>query len=188
MGFVILLAVIAILAFYAAGTYNGLARVRDDTRRAWGDIDALLVTRHDELPRLVESCRRHMHYEHETLERVMKARAAVFQAAGRADVAAVGAAESMLRSGLGQLVAAVENYPQLKSDSSFHDLWGRITALENDIVEHRERYNAAVNLNNVRIQQFPGSAVARLFRFTDATLLEFTDERRRKPGARAPAA
>jgi LemA protein len=187
MGFAIFLAVVAILAFYAAGVYNGLARVRDDTRRTWSDIDALLVARHDELPRLVESCRRHMHYEHETLERVMKARAAVFQAAGRSDVAAVGAAESMLRSGLGQLVAAVENYPQLKSDSSFHELWNRIAALEDDIAEQREHYNAAVSLNNVRIQQFPGSAVARLFRFTDAAPLEFTDDRRRGPGSQPPA-
>ena len=176
MGFIIFLAVLAVVAVYGIGIYNGLVKLREAVKQAWSNIDVLLVQRHDELPKLVETCKRYMQYEQETLERVMKARASVFQAAGRGDVAAVGAAESALRAGLGQLFAVVENYPQLKADESFRHLQARITQLEESIADRRELYNASVNLNNVRIQQFPDVVVARMFNFEKAALLEFTDE------------
>ena len=173
---VVFLAVIAVIAVYAVGMYNGLVKLRESVKQAWSNIDVLLVQGHDELPKLVETCKRYMQYEQETLERVMKARASVFQAAGRGDVAAVGAAESSLRAGLGQLFAVVENYPQLKADESFRHLQARITQLEESIADRRELYNASVNLNNVRVHQFPDVIVARMFDFKEAGLLEFTEE------------
>ena len=179
MGFVVFLAVLAVVAVYGIGIYNGLVKLREAVKQAWSNIDVLLVQRHDELPKLVETCKQYMQYEQETLERVMKARASVFQAAGRGDVAAVGAAESALRAGLGQLFAVVENYPQLKADESFRHLQARITQLEESIADRRELYNASVNLNNVRIHQFPDLIVAQMFGFKTADLLEFTDEQTR---------
>ena len=179
MGFIIFLAILAVVAVYGIGIYNGLVKLREAVKQAWSNIDVLLVQRHDELPKLVETCKQYMQYEQETLEKVMKARASVFQAAGRGDVAAVGAAESALRAGLGQLFAVVENYPQLKADESFRHLQARITQLEESIADRRELYNASVNLNNVRIAQFPDLIVANLFGFKTADLLEFTDEQTR---------
>ena len=176
MVFVVFLAVVAIAVVYAIGLYNGLVKLRESVKQAWANIDVLLAQRHDELPKLVETCKRYMQYEQETLERVMKARASVFQAAGRGDVAAVGAAESSLRAGLGQLFAVVENYPQLKADESFNHLQARITQIEESIADRRELYNASVNLNNVRVHQFPDVVVARMFDFKEAGLLEFTEE------------
>jgi len=185
MGFIIFLAVLAVVAVYGIGIYNGLVKLREAVKQAWSNIDVLLVQRHDELPKLVETCKQYMQYEQETLERVMKARASVFQAAGRGDVAAVGAAESALRAGLGQLFAVVENYPQLKADESFRHLQARITQLEESIADRRELYNASVNLNNVRIAQFPDLIVAGLFGFKAADLLEFTDEQTRDGAMKA---
>jgi len=178
MGFVVFLALVAILVVYGVGIYNGLVKLRENVKQAWSNIDVLLVQRHDELPKLVETCKRYMQYEQETLDRVMKARASVFQAAGRGDVAALGTAETALRAGLGQLFAVVENYPNLKADESFRHLQSRITQLEENIADRRELYNASVNLNNVRIHQFPDLLVARGFGFEEATLLEFTEEQK----------
>jgi LemA protein len=70
----------------------------------------------------------------------------------------------------------VENYPQLKADESFRHLQARITQLEESIADRRELYNASVNLNNVRVHQFPDVIVARMFDFKEAGLLEFTEE------------
>jgi LemA protein len=78
--------------------------------------------------------------------------------------------------GLGHLFALAENYPELKANSSFQQLQRRITQLENGIADRREVYNEAVNLNNVRIEQFPDVIVARLFNFRDFSLLEFAQE------------
>ena len=164
---------------YFVRIYNGLIALRENVRKAWANIDVLLTQRHDELPKLVETCKRYMAYEQATLERVMHARSAVFKAQGRGDVAAVGAAEDQLRQGLGQLFALAENYPELKADQGFRHLQSRISELEESIADRRELYNEAVNLNNIRLQTFPDLIVARMFDFKTAQLLEFTEEQKR---------
>ena len=124
--FVLFLALLVVAAIYVIRIYNGLVALRENVRKAWSNIDVLLTQRHDELPKLVETCKRYMQYEQETLERVMQARSAVFKAQSRGDVAAVGAAEDQLRQGLGRLFALAENYPELKADNSFRHLQTRI--------------------------------------------------------------
>ncbi|MCV4071389.1 LemA family protein, partial [Pseudomonas aeruginosa] len=100
---------------------------------------------------------------------------AVASARERADVNALGKAESGLRAGLGQLFALAENYPQLKANESFQFLSLRISGLENGIADRRELYNEAVNLNNVRIEQFPDLLIARVAGFKAAELLQFSE-------------
>ena len=172
-------ALLVVVAVYVIRIYNGLVALRENVRKAWSNIDVLLTQRHDELPKLVETCKRYMQYEQDTLERVMQARSAVFKAQSRGDVAAVGAAEDQLRQGLGRLFAVAENYPELKADNSFRHLQTRISELEEAIADRRELYNESVNLNNIRIQTFPDLLVARTFEFKPAQLLEFTDEQKR---------
>ena len=111
-------ALLFVAAVYVVRIYNGLVALRENVRKAWANIDVLLTQRHDELPKLVETCKRYMQYEQETLERVMQARSAVFKAQGRGDVAALGVAEDQLRQGLGRLFAVAENYPELKADAT----------------------------------------------------------------------
>ena len=181
----IVVAVVAILAAYGVLLYNNLVALKHGVARAWSNIDVLLKQRHDELPKLVEACRQYMRYEQETLERVMQARSAVSAARTRTDVAALGSAETQLRTGLMQLFAVVEAYPELKASENFQHLQARITGLENDIADRRELYNETVNLNNVRVEQFPDVVVARLFAFQAFPLLEFTAEERANPDLRA---
>jgi LemA protein len=170
------LAIIAVVVIYGILIYNNLVALKHQVAQAWANIDVLLKQRHDELPKLVETCKQYMQYEQDTLEKVMQARAAVSDARARGDVGAVGAAESQLRLGLGNLFAVAEAYPDLKANDSFQHLQHRISGLENGIADRREYYNAAVNNNNVRIEQFPDVIVARQFGFKSAELLEFAEE------------
>ena len=68
-----------------------------------------------------------------------------------------------------------EAYPELRANDNFRHLETRITGLENAIADRREFYNDSVNLNNVRIEQFPDVLVARLFNLGSFRLLEFTE-------------
>ncbi|HBO0405308.1 LemA family protein [Pseudomonas aeruginosa] len=167
--------VLLLLAGYAVVLYNGLVRLKHAVGKAWANIDVLLKQRHDELPKLVEACKQYMQHERATLERVIADRNAVASARERADVNALGKAESGLRAGLGQLFALAENYPQLKANESFQFLSQRISGLENGIADRRELYNEAVNLNNVRIEQFPDLLIARVAGFKAAELLQFSE-------------
>ena len=179
IGLAITLALFAALIVYGIGIYNGLVGLRENIKVAWANIDVLLKQRHDELPKLIETCKRYMQFEQETLEKVMRARATVNQASASGNVAAVGAAEQQLRSGVTRLFAVAESYPELKSDQTFKQLQGRITSLEESIADRRELYNDQVNLNNIRVKVFPDVLIAQQFGFRSAQLLEFSQEEKR---------
>jgi LemA protein len=177
VGSFIFLGLLVVVAVYAITLYNNLVTLKHNVGKAWSNIDVLLKQRHDELPKLVETCKQYMGYEQETLERVMKARAAVSSAREAGNIGALGAAESQLRLGLGNLFAVAEAYPELKANNeSFQHLQARISGLENAIADRREFYNESVNVNNIRIEQFPDVIVARMFAFKAFELLEFSEE------------
>lgn len=170
-----LLAVIAVLLVIGIMIYNSLVDIKHTVSQAWSNIDVLLKQRHDELPKLVETCKRYMQFEQETLQRVMEARTRIASARETGNLPALGAAEGMLRMGLGNLYAVAEAYPELKASEKFQHLQMRITHLENGIADRREYYNEAVKNNNIRIEQFPEILIAKWFGFKERLLLEFTE-------------
>ena len=172
MGMVFWIALAAVAA-YAAILYNSLVSVKNGVSKAWANVDVLLKQRHDELPKLVDTCKQYMQHEQGTLEKVIQARARVAVARESRNVKTLGAAEAALRSGLGSLFAVAEAYPELKSNEQFLHLQSRISGLENAIADRREFYNDSVNINNVRVEQFPELALARLFGFKTFELLKF---------------
>jgi LemA protein len=177
-GFVVL-GLIVVGVVYFIMLYNGLVQIKHNVSKAWANIDVLLKQRHDELPKLVETCKQYMKYEQETLDKVMRARAGVAAAREAHNIPALGQAEGALRAGLGGLFAVAEAYPDLKANDNFQHLQQRISGLENAIADRREFYNESVNINNVRIEQFPDVIVARMFSFGAFDLLQFEVEEKR---------
>lgn len=169
----VILALIAATVIFAIVIYNRLVNLKHNTTKAWSNIDVLLKQRHDELPKLVSTCKEYMKYEKDTLEKVVEARSRVASARAAGDIGALGAAEGALRIGLGQLFALAEDYPDLKANETFQHLQARISGLENSIADRREFYNESVNLNNIGIEEFPDVVVARFFNFKPFQLLEF---------------
>ena len=174
MATLIFIGIIAVLLFYGIGLYNHLVNVKHAVAKAWANIDVLLKQRHDELPKLVEVCKQYKQFEQATLQKVIEARSQVQSARERQDIPALGQAEGMLRMGLGSIFAVAEAYPELKANENFMQLQTRITSLENGIADRRELYNDSVNINNVQIEVFPASIVAKLFSFGEKPLLEFS--------------
>jgi len=173
---VILLVVLSVGVIYLVMVYNQLVQIKHNVSKAWANIDVLLKQRHDELPKLVETCRQYMKFEQNTLTRVMQARSNVSEARAQRNIGALGHAEGELRGAVGRLFAVAEAYPDLKTNQTFLHLQGRISGLENGIADRREFYNESVNVNNVRIEQFPDSMVAALFSFRPAQLLRFSPQ------------
>lgn len=167
------LGILILAVVYVVVAYNHLVNLKHNVSKAWANIDVLLKQRHDEIPKLVETCKQYMKFEQSTLEKVMQARAQVSNAREARDVSALGKAEGALRAGLGNLFAVAEAYPELKSNEQFMHLQARISNLENAIADRREFYNESVNINNVRVEQFPDNVVAGMFSFKTARLLEF---------------
>jgi LemA protein len=139
-------------AAYGVALYNALVGVKHQVDQAWSNIDVLLKQRHDELPKLIDVVKNYAGYERELLEKVTALRART--GSGGPDAQRL-AAEDELSRGIGRLLATAEAYPDLKASASYLDLQRRISGLEEQIAHRREYYNAAVNLNNVRMEQFP---------------------------------
>lgn len=171
----IIIAVSIAAILYGIIIYNGLVALKHSVSKAWANIDVLLKQRHDELPKLIATCKEYMKFEGDTLEKVIQARSQVSSAREQQDIRGLGKAETSLRAGLGQLFALAENYPELKSNESFRQLQNRISTLESTIADRRELYNDSVNANNVRIEQFPDVIIAKKFGFIAAELLQFSD-------------
>lgn len=174
IGVIVFLGIVVLAAIYGIMLYNGLVQLKHNVSKAWANIDVLLKQRHDELPKLVEVCKQYKQFEQSTLTQVIAARNQVQTAREAHDVAALGTAEGALRSGLGRLFAVAEAYPELRANESFMQLQGRISQLENGIADRREFYNEAVNINNVRVEQFPDTIIASMFKFGLHPLLEFS--------------
>ncbi|WP_025871431.1 LemA family protein [Methylobacillus glycogenes] len=170
---IFLLVLLVVCVIYFILVYNGLVSLKHNVEKAWANIDVLLKQRHDELPKLVDTCKQYMQHEQTTLQQVIQARARVQSATEQHDVNALGAAEGDLRAGLGSLFALAESYPELKANEQFLHLQARISGLENAIADRREFYNESVNLHNVRIAQFPDLIVARSLGFSREQMLRF---------------
>ena len=161
---------------YIVMIFNNLVSLKNNVKKAWANIDVLLKQRHDELPKLVETCKQYMSYERPTLEKITELRAKSMQAREQGDIASLGKVEGMLKGTLGNLFALAENYPDLKANQTFLHLQGRISGLENSIADRRELYNESVTLNNIRVEQIPDLIVAKLFGFKHFVPLEFGPE------------
>lgn len=172
----VVLAIIIMIVGYFISLYNSLVGVRNNVKESWSNIDVILKQRHDELPKLIDACKQYMSYEQGTLQKIVDARQQVETARQAGNVAQVGAAETAMRGSLQGLFALAENYPDLKANASFQQLQTRISDLETKISDRRELYNDSVNINNIRIEQFPGSIIAHRYNFVHSDLLQFSTE------------
>lgn len=176
--FILLSMLVGLIAIVIWGIiiYNNLVSLKNEAKKNWSNIDVLLKQRHDELPKLIATCKRYMEHESETFKAITEARSKVSSAREKQAMGDLGVAETALRVGLGQLFAVVENYPELKANQSFAKLQTRITSLENMIADRREFYNESVTINNTTIEQFPDVIIAKRYRFKAFELLEFSED------------
>jgi LemA protein len=182
MALIIVLVILAVLAMFLVGMYNGLVRARNEVGNAWSQIDVQLNRRHDLIPNLVETVKGYMTHERETLEAVVKARQQAVQITGGSieDKARV---ENQLSQTLKSLFAVSENYPQLKANENFLALQEELASTENKISFARQFYNdSALNLNN-KVEMFPTNIFAGMFNFRKAQFFEVESADVRKPVA-----
>lgn len=187
----IVLAVLAVIFFWAVGVYNRLMRLKNQVANAFGQIDVQLKRRYDLIPNLVEVARKYLQHEADTLEAVIAARnqaqsAEKGAAANPLNAGALGAlagAEQLLGGALGRLFAVVENYPELKADQTMRELKEELTHTENRVGFARQAYNDQVLEYNDVALHFPTLIAARLLGFVALEVLASTtsDEERKAP-------
>ncbi len=175
LGLVVVLFAVGIFIYFIT-IYNSLVRLRNDINKSWSNIDVLLKQRHDELPKLIETCKGYMQYEQKTFQMIAEARTAFLHAGS---VGQKAQADNMISGALKSLFAVAENYPELKANNNFLQLQKRISELEERIADRREFFNDTTNTFNIRIQQLPDVFVAKMLHLEPRELFKVTDEERR---------
>ena len=187
--FLIFLAVIAAIVFWAIGIYNRLINERNRVRSGFAQIDVQLTRLHDLIPYLVEAVKGYMKHERETLEAVISARNAAASSldTAKADPAnaqaikELGASEGALTSALGRLFALSEAYPDLKANQNMMQFQEELTTTENKVAFARQAFNDSVLQYNNSAQNFPNNVIAGFFSFDPASFLEVEEEKREAP-------
>ena len=183
MGGWIFFAIVAAVLVWAVSIYNGLVALRNRFRNAFAQIDVQLRRRYDLIPNLVETVKRYLDHERDTLEAVVQARGNAVGAAQRAAAApgeaaamqSLAQAEGALGAALGRLLAVFESYPDLKANETVAALQEELSSTENKVAFARQAYNDSVMQYNTRRESFPDNLFAGLFGFTPAELLQATE-------------
>jgi LemA protein len=170
--FWIVLGIVAVLALALVWIYNRLVTLRTRVDNGWSQIDVQLRRRADLIPNLVETVKGYAAHERELFERVTEARTRSLGATGVADQAD---AENQVTAGLRQLLAVVENYPDLKANQNFLALQEELIGTESKIAYARQFYNDQVMRLNTLIQSFPSSVVADAFSFEERPFFEIDE-------------
>ena len=168
---------LAVVLVWGVFVYNRLVGDKNRVLSAWSDIDVQLKRRHDLIPKLVDAVRHYAAYESATLAEVTELRTRSRQSDS---VAEIGGVESQLAGRVRHLVALAEDYPDLKADDAFLTLQKDLTDVENTIQYARRYYNGAVRMLNTRIDSFPDTLVAAMFRFIKAEYFEIDDAAERQ--------
>ena len=154
------LVVLILIAAWVMISYNRLVSLRDKNEKAFLLMDTNLKRMHDIVPELVETVKSHAVNEREALEKVVQARS---MAMSSENIKEMQFNEHMLSSAINSLLAAVEGYPEMKTDDAFVQLKMQLHNVENDISNSKRDYNELVKAFNIKIENPPFSMIAGIF-------------------------
>ena len=165
---IVVVAVLLIIVGKGISTYNNIIALEEGVKTQWAQVENTYQRRFDLIPNLVNTVQGEANFEKSTLTEVMEMRSRMggtvkLDESLMNDEAALKRFQEMqgsLSGALQRLMAVSENYPDLKSNTSFQELRVQLEGAENRIAVERKRYNETVKEFNTTIRQFPTNLVA----------------------------
>ncbi len=158
---IVLLVVAALIIFAFYGMYVSLIQKKNKVMEAFSSISVQLKKRYDLIPNILTLAGKFMEHEKSLMEEVTKLRTQAISLPE--DINSIGKKlelDSQIRNKMGQIMVAVENYPQLKSDQTMVHAMQTYNEVEEHIAAARRFYNSAVLELNNAVEIFPSSLVA----------------------------
>ena len=169
----VIVLIILILGIYTGATYNSLINLRNTVEEAFATMDVYLKKRLDLIPNIVESVKGYAKHEAQTLQNVISARNGNYNSMSAEQKMQ---ANSELSRSLAGFNILAEQYPDLKANQNFLDLNNQLQRTEEDIANARKYYNAVVKGYNNKIEMFPSSIIAKLFKFGKKQMFAIENE------------
>lgn len=159
----ILLIVIVIFAAWMYSIYAGLIKTRNKVQEAFSAIDVQLKKRYDLIPNILTIAQKYMDHERNLIEEVTQLRVQATKIPNDfANIDKKIAIDNQLAQKMGQIMVAVENYPQLKAEQPMMTAMQTYNEVEEHIAAARRFYNSAANELKNAVEIFPSSFFARM--------------------------
>lgn len=175
--------IIAIFVVVAWGycVYVSLIKKRNKAQEAFSAIDVQLKKRYDLIPNILTIAQKYMEHERSLMEEVTKLRAqAVNVPDGFENIDRKIALDSQIAQKMGQIMVAVENYPQIKADQTMMTAMQTYNEVEEHIAAARRFYNSAANELKNAVEIFPSSFIARMINVKTVDFFK-AEEKDRQP-------
>lgn len=158
-----IVAIVASSAILIGGyaTYVSVIQKKNKVGEAFRSIDVQMQKRYDLIPNILTIAQKFMEHEKGLFEEVVKLRSQAMSTP--ADMDNMGKKiqlDSQIKGLMGQIMVAVENYPQLKSDQTMMTAMQTYNEVEEHIAAARRFYNSAVLELNNAVEIFPSSIFA----------------------------
>ena len=167
----IALIVIAVLIIWIIIMYNSLISAKLKVDNAWSQIDVQLQRRFDLIPNFVETVKGYAKHEQETLTNVIELRQGM-------SVSEKANASKEMDALMGKVNVLVENYPDLKANTTYIELQRSIVDCEEHLQAARRLYNSNVTEFNKLLVVFPSSVVAGMKNLTKQDFFEVEEEKK----------
>jgi LemA protein len=153
---------------------NSLVAKKNQIDNAFASIDVMLTKRAELLPKLVAATKEYMKFEQQTLTDIARYRARAGQTTGdeRVDV------ENQISRAIGNIMIAVESYPELKASQQFQDLQRSFNEIEEQLSAARRFFNSAITDYNNAIDMFPTNLLAPSMGYQSRQVFEATERQR----------
>lgn len=159
----IIIALIAIIAFWVMGVKNSALGFSQASEKEWGNVETAYQRRNDLIDNLVKTVKGAADFEKGTLTAVVEARAKATSVTidpkniTPEQLQQFNQAQSGVTSSLSKLLVSVEAYPQLRATESFMKLQDELASTENQILTARTRFNESVQGYNSYVLAMPQS-------------------------------
>jgi len=160
---------IGIIIIFVIWGYNTLINLRNNSIRSRSGIDVYLQQRFDLIPNLVEVTKGYMQYENEVLEKITELRTSFNKNKDTGSMVE-------LNHRYNNIIANVENYPELKASEQFLKLQKSLIKVESELQAARRIYNNDVTRYNTKINIFPYNIIASMFSFKEMELFVLEGE------------
>ena len=175
---IVILAVIAVIAFWLVSVYNGMVGLDEGVNTAWANVETQYQRRADLIPNLVNTVKGYAEHEKSTFEAVVEARSKATSITidpsnlTPEKLQEFQQAQGEITSALGRLIAISENYPDLKASEQFKELQAQLEGTENRINVARTNFNKEAQKYNTTIRTFPRNIFAGILGFTQRAYFE----------------
>ena len=173
----ILIVVIAIVVIEFIYYFNKFVILGNRIDNSLAQIDVQLKRSADLVPNLISTVKGYVKHEKTTLETVTKMRTSLISGT----MSEKSKASDAISNALKTIFAVAENYPNLKASENFKALQEELAGTESKIAYSRQFYNDNVMEYNAKIQHFPVSIIANMFKFIAKEFFKTESEAEKKP-------